>query len=639
MAEMTKRDEAAFKYFLSQWKTNWDLNQYYRTWYDEDLEFYRGYRNEHNFPMAYNLSFNKLMPRVHTVMSRFMDQLYQGGTADLVSVRPRKRGDVERAPRIQGLLNYQLESLNECDQQGGSYLFNFQWMFNALTFGKGICKLYWKKEERTAPRRMTYMQPMFDNMGRVVGVQPAQVLMNDMQVVYDGPYAEVIHNKCFNPHPHYRSIQKMPFVGILYRRSLDYIKKMADKGVFEKKYVKNIGWDGNKASRSYHGDSFEAIAKSLEIEGADYKELTEIQESGRTPEVDVIEGYGRYIFPEDETSYEVGSGYKIKGSESEAIVHIGNYKTLLSLQKNTYGVRPLFDIGAYYHPELYWDIGIIRLGKDLQKQYDSMGNLRVQNAQMLVNQMMKVRQEADIDPAALVWKPFGIVPVEEMDDIAPLEMPDMFQSGTFQQMDQFFDETISDMTGMYPYNMGQTPQRQEHVGTIYSIQSMGEARTKLLMMTMDHTGFRPFLKHMMLLNTWHLDPRQEARINTNMGTQFSPLFAGDIHPDYDFSARYTSMEPALGKQFRAQQLIQYAQMFAQSPYTQHYEFQRAILELLDFHDSDRYLKTPQQVMQEQQAMAQQQVQMQLFGAGIQDALAAKDDERTLQREVVKGLLQ
>jgi hypothetical protein len=159
------------------------------------------------------------------------------------------------------------------------------------------------------------------------------------------------------------------------------------------------------------------------------------------------------------------------------------------------------------------------------------------------------------------------------------------------------------------------------------------------MMTMDHTGFRPFLKHMMLLNTWHLDPATEARLNTNMGTQFMPLFSGDIHPDYDFSARYTSMEPALGKQFRAQQLIQYAQMFAQSPYTQRYEFQRAILELLDFHDSDRYLKNPQQVMQEQAQMAQQQVQMQLFSAGLQDQLAAKDDERTLQREVVKGLLQ
>ena len=48
-----------------------------------------------------------------------------------------------------------------------------------------------------------------------------------------------------------------------------------------------------------------------------------------------------------------------------------------------------------------------------------MGNLRMQNAMMLVNQMIKVKQDADIDPNALTWRPFGIVPVDEMDDVQP----------------------------------------------------------------------------------------------------------------------------------------------------------------------------------------------------------------------------
>ena len=102
MGDMNERDSQAFKYFLSAWKTNWDLNQYYRSWYDEDLEFYRGYRDADKYPMMYNLSFNKLLPRVFTVLARFMEQLYQGGTGDLVSVRARKKSDVERAPRVAG---------------------------------------------------------------------------------------------------------------------------------------------------------------------------------------------------------------------------------------------------------------------------------------------------------------------------------------------------------------------------------------------------------------------------------------------------------------------------------------------------------------------------------------------------------
>jgi len=140
------------------------------------------------------------------------------------------------------------------------------------------------------------------------------------------------------------------------------------------------------------------------------------------------------------------------------------------------------------------------------------------------------------------------------------------------------------------------------------------------------------------LNAFHLDPKFEARINTNQGTQFQPLFSGDVHVDYDFSARYTSMEPALGKQFRAQQLIQYAQMWAESPYLQHYQFMKSVLELLDFHDSDRYLHTPEQVQQMQVQQQQQAAQTQMMGAAMQDQLDSNSDERKLLTEVTKGLV-
>ena len=358
---MNERDETAFKYFLSSWKTNWDLNQYYRM-VRRRFRVLSRLSGREQLPDDVQPLLQQIPPRVFTVLSRFMEQLYQGGTGDLVSVRPRKRGDVDRAPRVAGLLNYQLENLNACDGNGGSYYHNFQWMFNALTFGKGITKLYWKKEDRMAPRRMMVPVPKMDPYGRIVGMDILPVTTNDMQTIYDGPYAEVVHNKLFNPHPHYRNIQKMPFVGCLYSRSIDYIKRKADQGVFRN--IDQLGWSSINTSDSGYGtDSGEAFAKSISIEGVSQNDINTAMEKARAPMVDVIEGYGRYIFPEDEVPYEIGSGVSIKGMESEAIVHIGNYKTLLSLEKNPYQVRPFFDIGCYYHPELYWDIGIVRLGE------------------------------------------------------------------------------------------------------------------------------------------------------------------------------------------------------------------------------------------------------------------------------------
>ena len=625
---MNQRDEEAIRHFLPAYEHLYQLNSYARANYDEDLEYYTSYRPSNRYPLAFSESFNKLLPKIMTILSRFMDQLYQAGTGDLISVRPRKRQDVERAPRIQGLLNQQLESLNDIDSHGGSYLFNFQWMFNALTFGKGIAKMYWRKEERIAPKRQYIPIPQFDRMGRIVGMQYKSKVINQMQMVYNGPYAEIIHNKLFVPHPMYRDIQKMPFVFCVYQKPVDHLQRLQQKGIYRN--VNNIGWPSggmphSGGSESSQGaDTIERFVKSIEIEGANYYE--EGDSDRQSPLVDIIEGYGKYIFPEDDAPYEIGSGIKIKGMESEAIVHIGNYKEILRLEKNTYGVRPFFDIGAYYHPEMYWDIGLVRLGKGIQEQYNNLGNLRMQNAMMLVNQMIKVKRDADIPQEALIWKPFGLIPVDEMDDIEPVVTPDAFQSNVFREQEQFFTETLDDMLGMYKYGQGQTPERQEHVGTIMSLQSMGEARTKLLMMTMDHTGFRPLLKHMMRLNMFHLPDDHEAKVNTKQGEGFTPLFPGDIHLDYDYSARYTGMEPALGKQYRAQQLLQLSQVWKDNPYLQQHQFMKAVMELMDFQDSDKYVKSPQQLQKEQQAAMQQQMMVKNI-----------EHEQKMQESVVKEI--
>jgi hypothetical protein len=197
--------------------TQWDLNEYYRTQYDEDFEYYVDYRNEDDYPLAYDMFFPLLLPRIMTMLARMLGQLYQGGTSDLVGVRPRSKDDIDRAPRVEGLLNFQLENLNDIDMQGGSYLFHLNWMCNALSWGKGIAKVYWRKEERIAPKRISIPVPQFNKVGQLIGIQNRTLMVKAPQIVYDAPYAEVLHNKLFVPHPYYKSIQKMPFVFCVYK--------------------------------------------------------------------------------------------------------------------------------------------------------------------------------------------------------------------------------------------------------------------------------------------------------------------------------------------------------------------------------------------------------------------------------------
>jgi hypothetical protein len=188
---MTKREDEALKHFIKAYKHQWDLNEYYRTQYDEDFEYYVDYRNEDDYPLAYDMFFPLLLPRIMTMLARMLGQLYQGGTSDLVGVRPRSKDDIDRAPRVEGLLNFQLENLNDIDMQGGSYLFHLNWMCNALSWGKGIAKVYWRKEERIAPKRISIPVPQFNKVGQLIGIQNRTLMVKAPQIVYDAPYCRL----------------------------------------------------------------------------------------------------------------------------------------------------------------------------------------------------------------------------------------------------------------------------------------------------------------------------------------------------------------------------------------------------------------------------------------------------------------
>lgn len=256
---------------------------------------------------------------------------------------------------------------------------------------------------------------------------------------------------------------------------------------------------------------------------------------------------------------------------------------------------------------------------------------------MMINQMIKVNVDADIDPEALRWKPFGIIPLEDMKDVEAFGVPD-YNSTMFREQEEFYQNTIHDITGMYPYNMGQTPQRQEKVGVMYSLQSMGEARIKLMLMSMDYLGMRPLLKYMMVLNTYHLPSGFEYRVTDQEQQNFGQIFGSDIHPDFDYAARYSAMEPALGKQFRAQQLVQMAQMWMQSPWINQFQMIKTVMELLDIREADMLLKSPEQFQQE---MAQQQktemMAEQMKGRGKQEIEQTKIQGKLLlgQQEHMK----
>jgi hypothetical protein len=155
---------------------------------------------------------------------------------------------------------------------------------------------------------------------------------------------------------------------------------------------------------------------------------------------------------------------------------------------------------------------------------------------------------------------------------------------------------------------------------------------------------------MMLLNTFHLPSGFEYRVSDGANQNFNQIFGDDIHADFDFAARYTAMEPALGKEMRVQNLLQMTPLMQQNPWINQHQWLKTILELSDVRESEYLLKTPEQFAQEQQqqmqmqaAAAQAQKQMEVQGKlteGAQEyqsdsALSAQEFQQDLVLEALK----
>jgi hypothetical protein len=631
---MNKREKEAYDYFFQTYVRLRDLNQPYRDNFDEYDEYYRGYRDDTDYPFAYNYSYNKMISVIYTVLGNFMSHLYRDD--ELVVVRPKRTADIQRAEVVAGVLNHQLHNMNCIDYQGGSYMLFLQWFLSAMVHGKGIMRAYWRKEERTLPVRREYQVPNLDfgPQGQIyiAGMDTREVMFPERQIVYDAPYLEVIPVRQFLPDPEYRSIQKMPACAHIYKKSMEWARRMEAAGEFKNVGEMGKGYKAYKDARTDGSvDVKEFMLKALEVEEAyDIDEIASNRHAANN--IDFIDVYGKYALEGDVIDLDNKMTYK--GRESECICTIANYDTVVRLKKVQYGAKPFFDIGAHINLHRYWDIGMVELLKDAQEAYNNISNLRVHNAMMKVNTMLKVHVDSNINPKNLVWKPFGIIPVEDMEEVQPLEVAD-YSSPIYQEQIQFLETIMQDMSGIYDYSKGVTPQRQEHVGTMYSIQSVAANRIKLLLMTMDYMGIRPLLKYMMMLNVYHLPSGFEYKITGNsQQAQFGRAFGSDLHVDYDFEAKYASMDPALAKEARIQQLLQYAQLWQQDPTVNHYEFKRAILELTDMSNPERFLNDPQQVQQMLQEQYMKEIMPQLGQIESQERMQGEQN----RVEMAKALL-
>lgn len=104
--------------------------------------------------------------------------------------------------------------------------------------------------------------------------------------------------------------------------------------------------------------------------------------------------------------------------------------------------RPLIKVCFCKVPGEWYGIGLIEPVMSLINQLTTVRRQRLDNITLILNRMWKVRSTADINPTKLIATPNGIILVDNMDDVMPLEVQDVTQS-SFQDCNQILNDIFS----------------------------------------------------------------------------------------------------------------------------------------------------------------------------------------------------
>lgn len=289
-----------------------------------------------------------------------------------------------------------------------------------------IDNAYAKKNEKEIQYQLFKIDfPMrFDTFVRQMGIYGTSIFKitwrSDFD--YDGNWIEVLDIFDFFIDPEASNIDDAMYCIHRKNVSLNYLKKMQQRGLY-----KNV--DKIKFGEGLDQDSINPNVKS------DQNFDDAIQEDRQ----DVI----LYEYWEDDRIITVANNIVIRDSENPF----------------NHGRKPFIKGSWIDVPFKFYGIGVAEEVDPLQLELNTKRNQRLDNVNLGINKMWLVARSSGIDMGQLVSRPGGVIVVNDINGIKPLDVPDVTQSSYLEE-DKILND-IQNTTGISEYIRGASPERRQ----------------------------------------------------------------------------------------------------------------------------------------------------------------------------------
>jgi hypothetical protein len=202
-------------------------------------------------------------------------------------------------------------------------------------------------------------------------------------------------------------------------------------------------------------------------------------------------------------------------------------------------------------PLEFFGIGIPEVLEVLQEDKNLIRSARRDNIDLTINKVLKARAGADINYDLIKYYAGAIWPLENINDIEPLDIGDVTQSAYMEEEKVRFD--MENALSMFGYARGMTPTHEERPTTVIKLQQAALNRLDLAVKLAEFTAMQQIATRIVMLTRRFMPQRDYEAIIGEPDAGLYRLPEEDIKKFYLFKPLGSSISNV--KEIRQQQMV------------------------------------------------------------------------------------
>lgn len=376
-------------------------------------EMYRSYINSQSYPHGARVFDPRIFRVIETIVPRLV------ANEPIGTFYPKGAGEESTAMILKAMLRYDW-------QKTGMFKKLVEFYKGVMIFGTGFGRTYWDFDE-VEKQRMVPTEVDGRRVWSPKNTEKVKVVRSD------NPNFEPLNiYDCFAD-PNATSLENMRW--FIYRRfkSLSELKKENITRGYE--YYKNLDKleqaYNDKATNStsvsedlYYREHRRTMLQTQEFIGKDStnQDIVILTRFTKDTWCDIVPEYGNLVIREIENPY-------------------------------FHGELPIIHAVDYPYPNELYGMGEIEPIERLQRAINAVLNQRLDNVQLTLNTMWKVRKGADVDMESLISRPGNIIQTADMDAVNPVQIPDVTGS-TFVNTMTYLTSALQNGSGITDFTVG-----------------------------------------------------------------------------------------------------------------------------------------------------------------------------------------